>query len=635
MALHLCILILSLIHLVKNEIIENVTQIFKNSLGSKAYDVFPRKPPSGTHDISIYHEQFYHRFSAAYICDQKDINDLTCLNVIPEFMVELHNANADWSCIVEFYNGTRQYRLHDRIALETSIWAMKPEWGIDLNCPLVHTKYVAMTISRWSFSYYHFVTEALWRILRVLPILERDYQVWINMSRKSIEDVDLYSSYEGLRIMAYNVSFIRSYLDLVGVKPEQVIMSDGQPVFDGRCNGPIVVSERMIYPSASFMVAPSRERLNFIRQSMYSIVDRIRIDQEDQRRDLLIYFSRNGEWSRNLSLSKELEILYNLIHFYPKLQIIIAGRMDKSNDYYSLNKATYQNHVLFQDVTHITNMINLVRRSKVIIGVHGAGLSNILWARPDTIVIELLPITSGTLIYWHMSEALGLQYWFVPIRESSWHTEELSLDIILLNQVLEKILDSRSELGEKEILNDHGTSHHDKYHNNMNNNNNKTMCPPGTFRKDGYICVLCPTGTYNSLYGQNVCLNCPHSSKTMFDEFPMEFYGPNQMPDLRYKYGSDSIDDCSFNDTEFRKRNIDDHTPYGYSYYSQYSYYGNDSTTNISATGDLGSENVDVRSEEMFGSDDKWWIYLIIAFLSISIICLILSLISKNRNNIN
>merc|ERR1712110_1132296 len=62
----------------------------------------------------------------------------------------------------------------------------------------------------------------------------------------------------------------------------------------------------------------------------------------------------------------------------------------------------------------LAEQISLFRRSVAIIGLHGAGLSNIIHAPPGTAVIELPVHPAKLSVYNRMASALGLPYYTTP-----------------------------------------------------------------------------------------------------------------------------------------------------------------------------------------------------------------------------
>lgn len=64
--------------------------------------------------------------------------------------------------------------------------------------------------------------------------------------------------------------------------------------------------------------------------------------------------------------------------------------------------------------TDLQGDIDLFHRAVVVIGIHGAGFSNMIWCQPNTAIVEL-PVTPDKVsVYLRMSAALDFPYWTVP-----------------------------------------------------------------------------------------------------------------------------------------------------------------------------------------------------------------------------
>lgn len=63
------------------------------------------------------------------------------------------------------------------------------------------------------------------------------------------------------------------------------------------------------------------------------------------------------------------------------------------------------------DVLSVREQIELFAQARVIIGAHGSGLANMVFAAPGTQVLELMPQKSLFPVFWHLAAALGLSYW--------------------------------------------------------------------------------------------------------------------------------------------------------------------------------------------------------------------------------
>ncbi|GAB5364618.1 hypothetical protein AAMO2058_000985200 [Amorphochlora amoebiformis] len=68
------------------------------------------------------------------------------------------------------------------------------------------------------------------------------------------------------------------------------------------------------------------------------------------------------------------------------------------------------------DALTFKSTLNKISSADVIGGVHGAGLSNMLFAKPSVKILEVLPLVPGMINYhyWTLSSALGLNYTVFP-----------------------------------------------------------------------------------------------------------------------------------------------------------------------------------------------------------------------------
>lgn len=105
----------------------------------------------------------------------------------------------------------------------------------------------------------------------------------------------------------------------------------------------------------------------------------------------------------------------------------------------------------------VTEQISLFRSSEFVVGVHGAGLANIIFCPPRSKVLEIFPPRYGTWAYWLASSALDLEYEaFVaddiepnpePLRyDPSFHfeqadpTRDLKINVNLLESRIKEML---------------------------------------------------------------------------------------------------------------------------------------------------------------------------------------------------
>jgi capsular polysaccharide biosynthesis protein len=118
------------------------------------------------------------------------------------------------------------------------------------------------------------------------------------------------------------------------------------------------------------MNAPPREPLWELRKYLgVSIVPK-------SQRTKIIYVPRRSEWSRNVN--NERELLAAIKQAFAHEELVVYRHAELS----------------------ARDTIQLFEQAKLIIGPHGAGLTNLIFAAPGTPVVELLFSTQPILLYW-------------------------------------------------------------------------------------------------------------------------------------------------------------------------------------------------------------------------------------------
>ena len=80
----------------------------------------------------------------------------------------------------------------------------------------------------------------------------------------------------------------------------------------------------------------------------------------------------------------------------------------------SKNQYPNENWIIFNSDT-ILNTIQLFNNAKLVIGMHGAGLSNIVFANQDIPVLEFVPAKNFNCCYWHLANVMKQKYIMMPI----------------------------------------------------------------------------------------------------------------------------------------------------------------------------------------------------------------------------
>ena len=66
--------------------------------------------------------------------------------------------------------------------------------------------------------------------------------------------------------------------------------------------------------------------------------------------------------------------------------------------------------ILFLEELDLFSQIKFFKNAKIVIGAHGAGLSNLIWSRESTKVFELMPDNFHNSCYENISELMNLDY---------------------------------------------------------------------------------------------------------------------------------------------------------------------------------------------------------------------------------
>lgn len=94
--------------------------------------------------------------------------------------------------------------------------------------------------------------------------------------------------------------------------------------------------------------------------------------------------------------------------------------------------------VYFEDFSFL-EQICLMRETAVFLGVHGAGMANMLFLQDDAIVIELLNEDCGDLCYSRLASCLGLTYFFAPctgINPELSNQSPMISDVAMLERII-------------------------------------------------------------------------------------------------------------------------------------------------------------------------------------------------------
>lgn len=288
----------------------------------------------------------------------------------------------------------------------------------------IHINKAATFIQRYGHMYYHFLGEALPRM--------------VLMQQQLLDD-------PSIKILTWGQPYEKSYLELLGItdRSSQIMKYNPSAVY---------CIDELYVPSPIPRITPSRESLMSVRQAMGVKTPPL------SERNIIIYVSRENEESRRVV--NELDIIAAIQQSFSEIDVVV-----------------------FRGDLSAKDTIQLFERARAVVGIHGAGLTHILWSAPDTVVIELTFLESPPLMFWHISAALDLSYWLVPISQSYWLIPDVEAPTSDIIEILKSSLLPSNTRG----------------------------CPPGQY--GDFVCVNCSAGTYAFSQGStSKCPQCQHGT---------------------------------------------------------------------------------------------------------------------------
>ena len=106
----------------------------------------------------------------------------------------------------------------------------------------------------------------------------------------------------------------------------------------------------------------------------------------------------------------------------------------------------YGFEILEDEDRSLDEQIGVFSEATAVVGPHGAGLTNIIWSRPGTKVLEFFHRGYRPPYYYYLSQALGLDYSYIVDESAAsnhWtnKTKDITVDVSRLDSALESLLD--------------------------------------------------------------------------------------------------------------------------------------------------------------------------------------------------
>lgn len=93
----------------------------------------------------------------------------------------------------------------------------------------------------------------------------------------------------------------------------------------------------------------------------------------------------------------------------------------------------------------IREQIKLFARAKAVVASHGAGLTNLMFAQPETRILEIFEPTVVPCFFWSLANNMQQQYWYCLGKtvENRAYTVQPDIDLPIdkLDQSLKQLLD--------------------------------------------------------------------------------------------------------------------------------------------------------------------------------------------------
>jgi hypothetical protein len=289
----------------------------------------------------------------------------------------------------------------------------------------VHIK-TLVSVLQLHNGYYHWITERLPALCLVLPILQA------HPESKLLIDLSFHNASSSSSSM--NNPWCFEYLKLLNIPETRIIKYNPTNVYT--CNTLYITSP--ISPYSTHRGFFQLVRHNFL-PSIHNFVKeksniKSFINSMNNNHKIILLIDRVGSKIRRTNIWNQL-----------RQKLIQKWKEDHNRHYH-----TWDVHIIALHDLHVKEQMYIFQNSNIIIGVHGAGLSNVLWCnlKKTTKLIEIITINPPQIrhLFWHLSTSLGIRYYPFHIM-SSWNDSMMNINI---NHLMNKInilisIDERDE----------------------------------------------------------------------------------------------------------------------------------------------------------------------------------------------
>ncbi|CEM36671.1 unnamed protein product [Vitrella brassicaformis CCMP3155] len=273
--------------------------------------------------------------------------------------------------------------------------SQEPEW---LRFPTVELhEELVQGLFLYSINYYHWTTEGLPLLLAVRPLLLRSPSV---------------------KLLVYDRPFVREALGLLAIPQRQIVFYNPCRLYYAWRLYTTTVREASVYQAAS--------TLNATRTHMLATIDNLtptRAPEEEashyQMRRILLVNRLPKRGTGAVGSHQNDRIMMNLDGVRGVVERVFADQ-----------PGAVVVDVLAPETVGLREQMERFNQADLVIGVEGAALSNILYCREGTRVLNIIPIKGivegygewdcGQEYYWNMAESLKLPYWALVLRETAF-----------------------------------------------------------------------------------------------------------------------------------------------------------------------------------------------------------------------
>ena len=177
-----------------------------------------------------------------------------------------------------------------------------------------------------------------------------------------------------IKVLTWDEPFVRQYFKLIGLNKEQLVPFN---------SGQVYASKKLYVPTPIYCGNPHKDSLKLIKETLKNY-----LYDGDERVNIII--SREGQAKRTL---KNFDSLCGrLKKEFPNEKWVIYDSMD------------------------VIDSISLFSKARLVVAVHGAGLTNMVFSPEDCKVVEIIPSRNCVNVcHWHTISSLGLDYRMIPV----------------------------------------------------------------------------------------------------------------------------------------------------------------------------------------------------------------------------